>query len=505
MDFAFLGQFFMGLKLEDFKEAREAALADQISTYFTKPNEKLQYLGLAGVGRHGGALLFNERDDDGKPVRKIIVKYSLTEEADADLKNEAQWLNHLKGAEHIVQVLTLPGASVNVTGTGRRPTVALEFIPHGTIHEFQQRFARFWENRGADGTPTLMPARFLWCVFLCMVRQIAAMSFPPRESNPTAENEREFPRTGAAICNLTQNSPHSNNFVFDVLQEGDSEHDMIPRVKMIDFGRGKLEQKYGDAYMTNVWGAAYAITCLALPFISDEKLRPAISEVELTEPIVVGRESHAVIYTEASTLFTDMPLMDWKLRDTIARCMGTHPVTIPTLPELLAICEDSVANRRLADFDLPDQPFLRDRESDRNLQALVQHLVYDADADAQQARASGRPLHNGQLGSTLLGLGAAGRAAPAPAPANHNVVWPGGGEGSAGGVGVRLARVFAERLASSMFNARPAPAPAPTSEDEDDGKPKTLYEGFKRRINNMRKARKGRKRKPQRSPAPSVD
>ncbi|KAI2782495.1 hypothetical protein F4815DRAFT_443016 [Daldinia loculata] len=126
MDYDLIGRLLLSLPAADAENARMAALADRISTYFTR-NENLIYRGVVGIGRHGGAILF--LDKRRHPFRKIVVKYSLSDEADADLRNEAQFLEMLRGAEHIGQMIPLAEATLNVSGTGKRPTLALDFIP----------------------------------------------------------------------------------------------------------------------------------------------------------------------------------------------------------------------------------------------------------------------------------------------------------------------------------------------------------------------------------------
>lgn len=470
----------MSLRVSELRDARDAALADQISRYFVEPNQnqKLQYLGLAGVGRHGGALLFNERGDDGRPSRKIIVKYSLTQEADWDLQNEAHWLNVLKGAEHIVEIITLPGATVDVTGTGKRPTVALEFIPHGTIHQFLERFITYYYQVREPPSNLLMPTRFLWRLFLCFVRQIVAMTWPPQGKNPDIPDQREIIKPGEPVVALTQNSSHFNNFVFGNSMMGDVDHHQTPILKMIDFGRGRIENSYEQAYLTNLWGAAYNIACMALPYEDRDALRGRPHDYFLREPITIGEHVTSVITTEAPMAFTSLQQIDWKLRDTVARCMASNDSFIPTLPELLRICEDAVDNRRIADFDLvpAPNPFLVTRESDAHMRWLVQTLIFDADVSgADPEPGLDRPSWARQLGNTMLGI----HAAP-DAPETRDRAGEGGDT-----------RPFAERLATAIHTSGPRyvppPPPPPRAGRPGRGR-RTLYERFVRRLAGMQRA-----------------
>lgn len=50
MDDDIIGRLLISLHADDVEDARAAALADRVASYFT-PNERLRYLGVAGIGR----------------------------------------------------------------------------------------------------------------------------------------------------------------------------------------------------------------------------------------------------------------------------------------------------------------------------------------------------------------------------------------------------------------------------------------------------------------------
>lgn len=93
--------------------ARSRQQADEVARYFTR-SERLQYIAPAGLGRHGGCLLLRELDDDGAVARRLVVKYSLNEKEDDDLRNEYRWLQRMRGAEHIGQLIELAEASLEL-------------------------------------------------------------------------------------------------------------------------------------------------------------------------------------------------------------------------------------------------------------------------------------------------------------------------------------------------------------------------------------------------------
>ncbi|KAI1262554.1 hypothetical protein F5Y18DRAFT_430101 [Xylariaceae sp. FL1019] len=115
-----------------------AEYVKEIRDYF-KSFQRFKVGGLAGLGRHGGALLMAEKDDQGKPFRKLVVKFSLGQyaiddddanNADEDLMNEVKWLKMLRGAEHVSyigQLIHLAETSVEGQGLKKNsPTLSAQ-------------------------------------------------------------------------------------------------------------------------------------------------------------------------------------------------------------------------------------------------------------------------------------------------------------------------------------------------------------------------------------------
>ncbi|XXG98132.1 hypothetical protein Hte_004453 [Hypoxylon texense] len=417
MDYAFWGQFFMGdLNTQDLLEARNAALADQIARNQFLPNARLKYAGMAGVGRHGGALLFNEADDSGRPFRKIVVKYSLNSETDDDLRNEAKYLEILKGAEHIAQIIPLAETDLNIAARGKRPTIALEYIPNGTIRRFRARFNDYHAEMHRRGIPIYMPSRILWRMMFCFARQIAAMAWPPRNENPDAVNEREGLFQDSPKMTITQNSPHLDNFIIGDLTAGDDEHGLVPIIKMIDFGRGKMETTYGEAIWSNMWGAANMIVALAVPFL-DERILIRRGEGNRdwnTHMLPLNYNPGGIIQTDAPPEFLKVDFIDPRLRHLVARCLCPDPRYNPTLEDLLAECEAGV-RRTAKDFGFGPRTYLAELESDASIEATIRAIVFDADSVVPSYDTAGgsggggggfepEPMLARQLGTTLLGL-----------------------------------------------------------------------------------------------------
>ncbi|KAI1325118.1 hypothetical protein F5Y16DRAFT_423341 [Xylariaceae sp. FL0255] len=110
------------MSLTDAAIQRARDVGQGVITFFSR-YPTLVYQREAGIGRHGGALVFAENHPNGELRRRIVVKYSLgagatdlRTNADDDLRNEYTWLTILRGAEHIVQLITLDTATTGLPG-----------------------------------------------------------------------------------------------------------------------------------------------------------------------------------------------------------------------------------------------------------------------------------------------------------------------------------------------------------------------------------------------------
>ncbi|KAI0157726.1 hypothetical protein GGR57DRAFT_500676 [Xylariaceae sp. FL1272] len=253
----------------------QVAYINEVRDYFNSfPKFKVDKL--AGLGRHGGALLLSENDDEGNRLRRIVVKFSLGQyasdeksNADEDLRNEVTWLMMLRGAEHVsnaclekkpsdlsaqLQNLSIqagketqeekkPGES-NKEKERRTPvTFALEFLEGGTMRDFREK-------------PHLIATAVL---------------------NGVRQGEDMFRSGYNGFAGITQNSGHIDNAMFSMSAlPPDTEHPpTIPALKLIDFGRGKddnldpiddLVDPLETGSKINLWGVANIMANVICPF-----------------------------------------------------------------------------------------------------------------------------------------------------------------------------------------------------------------------------------------------
>ncbi|KAI2628479.1 hypothetical protein GGR54DRAFT_651334 [Hypoxylon sp. NC1633] len=385
----FSQRFLLGLSAEDFDDLKSAELADRIASYFM-PNPTLTYGGILGMGGNGGALLFREWNEETQTSRKIVVKYSLNERADIQLRNEAECLAMLRGAEHIVQMISLPGAEVNVAGTGKRPTIALEYLPFGDAIRFRGKLA--------DHFYQVTPSRLLWRFLLCIIRSRIAMAYPPR-ALPGAPAFQEVIWDDMETFGLTQNSPHGGNIVFGNFSF-DLEHQLTPILKQIDFGRGGITDDPQFAHYLNMFSTGLLMCYLALPATDATEI--INFDYTENEPVDYTLQTGAKIRTYCHQDLLATRNIDWALRDMIALLMA--PDYIPPLEIIVQFCTNGVYNRGVP--DIVNEHFSqldRERESDESIQELMRTVFLDGDV-METPIGFTRPTMNVQTGTTLVGL-----------------------------------------------------------------------------------------------------
>ncbi|KAI1142626.1 hypothetical protein F5Y05DRAFT_408071 [Hypoxylon sp. FL0543] len=375
----------------DYEDAESARLADEVSKYFV--SRRLKYLDVAGIGGHGGALVLREDDENGRPIRKIVVKYSVSEEADQDLRTEAQCLELLRGAEHIVQMIPLAQTDLNISGTGKRPTLALEFVPHGTARAFLQKLQR---------NGTRLPSRMLWSILLCLSRQLTAMAYPP-QGEENAPVSPELLKPTERPLGLTQNSCHLANLLIGDLSPESWEHFFVPIFKLIDFGRGLVHPNVLSAMEANIYGAGFMIMSLAAPEIPAEY---HFGDWRGTENWYDPKATPDAIYpvtTCAHEAFLQRQDLDPLLQDIIVRMLSRLHDDKPNIFELVHTCEWAVAYRRLEDFDNDGlDAAAKHRESDEWIREFIRSTILDADVIGGPLEHE-RKIQDSQLGTTLTG------------------------------------------------------------------------------------------------------
>ncbi|KAI0470675.1 hypothetical protein GGR56DRAFT_683716 [Xylariaceae sp. FL0804] len=455
-------------------------LGREVANHFTHVNRDLVFQDFAGIGRHGGALIFreNERHITGGPlrsllrrqqqqqrrhnIRRLVVKYSLgalspdeqsAMDADAQLRNEHRWLQLLRGAEHVVQLVDLPGtalhwpapagaaasrsaspaAATTATGDSRRARATRRRVrdaPRRAVRRVArllgglavapggERAAEGGEEDGEDedeeedeeeenDAPRRQAPTFALEYLECVLRQCAAMAFPPnlRHRGETLWDGRNQVRERVIphrpFYGLTQNSNHLLNFMLSSPRPPHSEHGPgIPPVKIIDFGRGKvfgpsyhpsLRDQYGSRH--NIMEAANAsplppksppsspsssvMMWMCCPFNHGRDLRELRDSQSVPhESVQAGGRTHR-FRTCAPRSLREHRLMSRPLRDTLCEAMAPDVRAVPSLDRLIEAAEHAVAELA-PHHDAALQDLMGVQETDEYIMGIVQRLILDA-------------------------------------------------------------------------------------------------------------------------------
>ncbi|KAI1339529.1 hypothetical protein F5Y15DRAFT_382847 [Xylariaceae sp. FL0016] len=247
-------------ELKKIAAEKRKQLTDQYRTYFEN-HHGLQYVRALGKGAAAGTLLFEELDrtQPRTKQRGVVVKYAFAEQhnkdriVDRELRDELGWLGWLRGAEHIVQLVSLD-TDVD-QDVHPRPVFVMEYLEYGSIKNLCERFVAIQRQ---------VPNRILWGALLCckgieipeiphrsspdgcatlivlnltcsvVTRACIAMDYPPWRYG-----ERETIPSATAPLDIIHGDLHDENVMIGSLFPRDGEHGLAPLLKLIDFGNAK--------------------------------------------------------------------------------------------------------------------------------------------------------------------------------------------------------------------------------------------------------------------------
>ncbi|KAK8102140.1 kinase-like domain-containing protein [Apiospora sp. TS-2023a] len=341
------------------------------------------------IGNHGGTVLFDKfnHDDDGREIlaKSLVVKYALDTEDDAsthndeDLENEMEWLQKMHHAEHIIQ--TEPDYwnlwdKDKKDGTGsvghvlKKPVIVMEYMEHGTIQGLIDRFSK-------EGIR--IPDRMLWYFALCLVRACIAMGYRDQFAGAETTTRERVPKPaekGGSLpppSGLAQLSMKGANVLIADLIPNDAEHQLVPLIKLIDFGRGIVyDYKSGDPI---VEGLERYKEYIGVLFNLDGVGYLGAAEFNV-KPSKWTTEENAVFYrvkefqTGADPTILEDQSIDRQLRDTIAMFRSYSASALPTLNDALGLCMTGIRN-----INKSTNPI----DSTESIRQLVQRLVFNAD------------------------------------------------------------------------------------------------------------------------------
>ncbi|KAJ2987537.1 hypothetical protein NUW58_g4453 [Xylaria curta] len=225
--------------------------------------------------------------------------------------------------------------------------------------------------------------RFLWRVFLCLIRMCIAMGWPPRKPQGYDPQPVIEKASGGARTGLQHRDMHDGNLMFGSLSPDDSdgEHSVVPILKLIDFG-GMNDDSDDDAHLMNVSVTEnlFDVGRMMVELVTLDKeagyaIYPSIGEAQLfriatNSPVAL---TNGVILLPDEDGNNPFPYLDTNLRGLICACLAPEPGGRPRAGRL--------ANAVLTAVKWRDESFYVSQgipdESDDNLQSIVNQLLFD--------------------------------------------------------------------------------------------------------------------------------
>ncbi|KAH9906358.1 hypothetical protein F4778DRAFT_725551 [Xylariomycetidae sp. FL2044] len=191
-----------------------------------------------------GGLPLSGLPDSNLGSQSEMMAYQRSYNDTLALAKERQFLEGLKWAQHIVK-LVLPSTDPlmrRILGTkplylGTNEYIFMEFLENGSVRNLIYRARE-------EGIKYL-PNQILWRIFLCLIRACVALAYPPGQPDGLDPQPIiEEPQAGQAST-LIHADLHEANVMFGpwTLPQAPlppelemTEHDIVPILKMIDFG-----------------------------------------------------------------------------------------------------------------------------------------------------------------------------------------------------------------------------------------------------------------------------
>ncbi|KAI1329267.1 hypothetical protein F5Y16DRAFT_397458 [Xylariaceae sp. FL0255] len=319
-------------------------------------------------------------------VKRMVIKRPLTEQY-GGIQNEARVLLALRNNLHISRILAWrfqqqapiaasmareappaapspPGYQDNFLTGLFGPVIAMEYLENGTLRGLRHRL---------EEGDIRAPNRVLWSIYLCLVRGCVAMAYPkPAAANgePTLE---EIPAPETGKLGIQHRDLHLGNVMFGSTDPDVNEHNLIPIVKFIDFGRSAGLQEDNALYEDD--GRDDEAT-------GDNLLRIArIMNILITLDDIYANVRYENIITKARLLGDNIKHprrtdLDGQIREIVCRSLAEEAAERPGLADMLARTKAGAAKPPRS------YRFGARREMDAAIREFVQRNIYDAAENA---------------------------------------------------------------------------------------------------------------------------
>ncbi|KAI8623720.1 hypothetical protein F5Y19DRAFT_468348 [Xylariaceae sp. FL1651] len=234
------------------------------------------------------------------------------------------------------------------------PAVLLEYLENGSLLRLRQR--KYELN-------VEIPNRLLWRWYFCLVRACIGFAYPagaPEGAPPVLER---IPAVRAPLRGIVHGDIAARNLVIGDRDPSLDEHQLVPQLKMIDFGRMHEDENKRLAVLENIFRVSMEIINLILGWQR---------EMTILDTVIANgiRTCATDILSHAGVV--RFPYLDPELRDLLIEATAVDPNFRPSLREM----DRRVRNGMSKPPDL--YPGRALEESNYAIETLLQQLTYDA-------------------------------------------------------------------------------------------------------------------------------
>ncbi|KAK8052899.1 hypothetical protein PG996_012200 [Apiospora saccharicola] len=352
---------------------------DEIRKHFNSQQPRFAYEGVAGRGSYGMTYRVREKLPQGDG-RQLAVKRALEGEEE-----------ELAGYEHIVRIVASHDGAKKQGGFARwarrlssrgskadvreslvglkGPVLMIEYLKNGDLAQLHYRTTKY---------DLVVPNRALWSILLCLVRACIAMAYPRNADENAEPRLEEIPGDGAKPSNLDHGDLHMGNG--DIGSPSGNEHQLVPILKLIDFGQAKENE---HAVQENL----FKVSKIMINLIARK-----VVQVDKTVFDYKGYRTYAteILPPHPEDLDHDYKYasLDPRLRDLIARCLAQDPGERPGLAEMLRVVQAAAAGvdpdtevAAAAATTITPGESENVRETDEAIRAFLKKALYDATED----------------------------------------------------------------------------------------------------------------------------
>ncbi|KAI8965240.1 hypothetical protein F5Y11DRAFT_344683 [Daldinia sp. FL1419] len=353
---------------------------------------RFEFEKVVGKGAQGIAwrLIYRPRNKPGEPqltAYRIVLKVDRLRaegtvgpggSGSIELENEISFLTAFQWAAHIVKIVVPHSDPLGQTfndvwphGIYRGEWLYLEWLENGSVKQFIER---------AHAADRQLPNRMLWRFFMCLIRVVIAMAWPPSRGDTEGRQILETigPRPGRKI---EHRDMHDENVMFGpLIIDGSGEHDWTPIIKAIDFG---FATEYAVGSEPDFRGPPENIFAIGALMASLATLnRQAASGIWPRDPnaamVKLPHRSEPVKVAGTFLIPDEGPnkTLDPLLRNLILACTATDPGDRPSIAYLQGVVSDGINVR--------DERWYRHRnmndrdESYQNIQRTIQDFIFNA-------------------------------------------------------------------------------------------------------------------------------